>query len=72
MVLEVEESTGVGGAEDLGDIDRIRDSLRMKFVPRVPIKRGPTAGSEMTLPFLCKFQSVILDSWYHLTVRAWR
>jgi len=52
MILEVEESTGVGGAQDMEDLDHIRDPLGGECVPRVPIKQGPTAESEMTLPFL--------------------
>jgi hypothetical protein len=61
MILEAED-TETAGAEDLEDLDRIREPLWGEFVPRVPIKQGPTAGSEMTLPFLCKFQSVIITS----------
>ena len=52
MIMEAEESE-VADAEDLEDVDHIREPLWGEFVPRVPIKQGPTAGSEMTLPFLC-------------------
>jgi hypothetical protein len=41
----------VAGAEDVEDLDHIRDPLWGEFEPRVPIKQGSTAGSEMTLPF---------------------
>ena len=53
MVAGVEEDFKVvAGAEDVEDPDRIRDPLGGEFEPRVPIKQGSTAGSEMTLPFL--------------------
>jgi hypothetical protein len=51
VVLEGEDSVVVTGAEDVEDLDRIRDPLWGEFEPRVPIKQGSTAGSEMTLPF---------------------
>ena len=51
VVLEAEDSEVVAGAEDVEDLDRIRDPLWGEFEPRVPIKQGSTAGSEMTLPF---------------------
>ena len=51
VVLEAEDSEVVVGAEDVEDLDRIRDPLWGEFEPRVPIKQGSTAGSEMTLPF---------------------
>ena|GEM_PF-2495221 len=56
VVLEAEDSEEVvaevvAGAEDVEDLDRIRDPLWGEFEPRVPIKQGSTAGSEMTLPF---------------------
>jgi hypothetical protein len=51
VVLEAEDSGVVVGAEDVEDLDRIRDPLWGEFEPRVPIKQGSTAGSEMTLPF---------------------
>jgi hypothetical protein len=44
----------VVGAEDVEDLDRIRDPLWGEFEPRVPIKQGWMAGSEMTLPFFWK------------------
>jgi len=54
MILEAED-TEAAGAEYLEDLDRIREPLRGEFVPRVPIKQGPTAGSEMTLLFCASF-----------------
>jgi hypothetical protein len=51
VVLEAEDSEVVAGAEDVEDLDRIRDPLWGEFEPRVPTKQGSTAGSEMTLPF---------------------
>ena len=42
----------VAGAEGVEDLDRIRDPLWGEFEPRVPIKQGSTAVSEMTLLFL--------------------
>jgi hypothetical protein len=51
VVLKAEDSEVVAGAEDVEDLDRIRDPLWGEFEPRVPIKQGSTAGSEMTLPF---------------------
>jgi hypothetical protein len=52
VVLEAEDSEEVvAGAEDVEDLDRIRDPLWGEFEPRVPIKQGSTAGSEMTPPF---------------------
>ena len=50
----------VAGAEGVEDLDRIRDPLWEEFEPRVPIKQGSTAGSEMILPF-CLFQTEILS-----------
>jgi hypothetical protein len=50
--LEAEDSEVVAGAEDVEDLDRIRDPLWGEFEPRVPIKQDSTAGSEMTLPFI--------------------
>jgi hypothetical protein len=41
VVVEVEDSEVVAGADPLWE----------EFEPRVPIKQGSTAGSEMTLPF---------------------
>ena len=41
----------VAGAEDVEDLDRIRDPLWGEFEPRVSTKQGSTAGSEMTLLF---------------------
>ncbi len=41
----------VAGAEDVEDLDRIRDPLGGEFEPRVSTKQGSTAGSEMTLAF---------------------
>ena len=71
MVLEAGDSEAAG-AEDVENLDRIREARWGEFVPRVPMNKGPTAGSEMTLPFLCKFRSVIIDPWYRLTVRTCR
>ena len=51
VVLEAEDSEVVAGAEDVEDLDRIRDPIWGEFEPRVPIKQGSTAGSEMALPF---------------------
>jgi hypothetical protein len=51
VVLEAEDPTVVAGAEDVEDLDRIRDPLWGEFEPRVSTKQGSTAGSEMTLPF---------------------
>jgi hypothetical protein len=42
----------VAGAEDVEDLDRIRDPLWGELEPRVSTKQGSTAGSEMTLPFI--------------------
>ena len=39
----------VAGVEDVEDLDRIRDPLGGEFGPRVSIRQGSTAGSEMTL-----------------------
>jgi hypothetical protein len=47
-----EDPMVVPGAEDVEDLDRIRDPLWGEFEPRVSTKQGSTAGSEMTLPFL--------------------
>jgi hypothetical protein len=44
----------VAGTEDVEDLDRIRDPLWGEFEPRVPIKQGSTAGSELVLPFFSK------------------
>jgi hypothetical protein len=52
VVLEAEDSKVVAGAEDVEDLDRIRDPLWGEFEPRVSTKQGSTAGSEMTLPSL--------------------
>jgi len=46
-----EDPRVVAAEEDVEDLDRIRDPLGGEFEPRVPIKQGSTAGSEMTLPF---------------------
>jgi hypothetical protein len=51
VVLEAEDSKVVAGAEDVEDLDRIRDPLWGEFEPRVSTKQGSTAGSEMTLLF---------------------
>jgi hypothetical protein len=50
----------VAGAEGVEDLDRIRDPLWEEFEPRVSIKQGSKAGSELTLPF-CLFQTEILS-----------
>jgi hypothetical protein len=52
VVLEAEGSKVVAGAEDVEDLDRIRDPLRGEFEPRVPTKKDSTAGSEVILPFI--------------------
>jgi hypothetical protein len=44
-----EDSKVVAGVEDVEDLDRIRDPLGGEFGPRVSIRQGSTAGSEMTL-----------------------
>ena len=46
MVLGVEDSEVVAGAEDVEDLDRIRDPLGGEFEPRVPIKQDSTAEPE--------------------------
>ena len=52
MVAGVEvDPEVVAGAEDVEDLDRIRDPLGGEFEPRVSTKQGSTAGSEMTLAF---------------------
>ncbi len=52
MVAGVEvDPKVVAGAEDVEDLDRIRDPLWGEFEPRVSTKQGSTAGSEMTLLF---------------------
>jgi hypothetical protein len=44
VVLEAEDSEGVAGAEDVEDLDRIRDPLGGEFEPRVPINQDSRAG----------------------------
>ena len=51
MAAGEEDPRVVAAEEDVEDLDRIRDPLGGEFEPRVPIKQGSTAGSEMTLPF---------------------
>jgi hypothetical protein len=52
VVAGAEGPKVVAGVEDVEDLDRIRgDPLGGEFGPRVPMKQGLTAGSEMTLPF---------------------
>jgi hypothetical protein len=52
VVAEAEEDPkGVAGAEDVEDLDRIKDPLWGEFEPRVSTQQGSTAGSEMTLVF---------------------
>jgi hypothetical protein len=60
-VLEAEEPRVVGGAaedpevvagaEDVENLDRIRDPLWGEFEPIVSTKQGSTAGSEMTVVY---------------------
>ncbi len=52
VVAEAEEDPkAVAEAEDVEDLDRIRDPLWGEFEPRVSTKQGSTAGSEMKLLF---------------------
>ena len=49
--MEAEDSEGVAGAEDIEDLDRKRCTLG-RIWTKSSIRQGPTAGSEMDLPFL--------------------
>ena len=44
--MGVEDSEVAAGAEDVEDLDRIRDPLCGEFEPRVPIKQDSTAEPE--------------------------
>ena len=55
-----EDSKAMAGAEDVEDLNRIRDPFWGKFGTRVFTKQGSMAGSEMT-PFLVNIQPIIIN-----------